>query len=138
MSEMKIDIRKAGAVIIEDRKLLVSRSFGKDIFIAPGGKLETGETGIDACIRELSEEHGILVRPEDLEFVDTFYAPAAGNETSMLAMEIYRVNKYEGVIEPKSEVEEIRWITSEDIDLKIGSIILHDVIPVLKKDNLID
>ena len=42
------DINKAGAVIIRDRRLLVSRSKGNDIYGASGGKLEEGEDDLAA------------------------------------------------------------------------------------------
>jgi len=50
------DIHKAAGIIIKGRRLLVERSKGKDVFVAPGGKLELGETAIRAVIRELKEE----------------------------------------------------------------------------------
>ena len=50
-----VDIHKSGGVLIKDRRLLVTRSKGKDIFIAPGGKLEEGETAVQAIVREMME-----------------------------------------------------------------------------------
>lgn len=34
--------------------------------VAPGGKLEAGESPADACVREVAEESGLEVRPEHL------------------------------------------------------------------------
>jgi len=51
-----IDIHKAGGVIIQNRKFLVTRSVNKTFFIAPGGKLEGNENSIQALAREMMEE----------------------------------------------------------------------------------
>ncbi len=53
-------IHKAGGVIIHNRQLLLTRSAGKDFFVAPGGKLENNETSKQALVRELAEELKII------------------------------------------------------------------------------
>lgn len=133
-----VDIRKAGGVIIRDRKFLVTRSAGKDFFIAPGGKLEEDETPQQALKRELTEEIQIDIDLNTLENLGTFYAEAAGKEGVMLEMFVFIVNDYKGEPTPSSEVEEIRWINTQTAGIQIGSIFEHDVMPLLKKMNLID
>ncbi|MES2631196.1 MAG: NUDIX domain-containing protein [Patescibacteria group bacterium] len=133
-----IDIQKAGGVIIRDRKFLVTRSAGKDFFIAPGGKLENNETPQEALKRELSEEIQIDININTLEDVGTFYADAAGKDGIKLEMYVFKVNDYEGEPTPSSEVEEIRWISTLTQDIQLGSIFEHDVMPLLKESNLID
>lgn len=133
-----IDIRKAGGVIIRDRKLLVTRTTGKDFFITPGGKLKNDETPQLALQRELDEELQIAINAESLELLGTFYAEAAGHDGVMLEMAVYIVGDYTGELTPSSEVEEIRWVDSSTDDIEIGSIFKHDVMPLLKSRNLID
>lgn len=134
----RIDIRKAGGVIIRDRKLLVTRTAGKDFFITPGGKLKNDETPQEALKRELDEELQIAINTETLELLGTFYAEAAGHDGVMLEMTAYIVGDYTGALEPWSEVEEIRWVDTSTNDIEIGSIFKHDVMPLLKSRNLID
>lgn len=137
--EKQIDIHKAGGILLKDRKLLVEKSFNKDLFLAPGGKLEKDETSEQALVRELEEEFNILVSEADLEFFGTFYAQSATNENLYLRMDIFIVMKWSGEPKASSEVEEIKWIDSKDLaDIKVGSIFEHDVIPRLKAANLID
>ena len=134
------DIYKAAGIIIRDRKLLVERSKGKDVFVAPGGKLEPGETPKQAAVRELYEEFQIIINEDDLETFGTFYAEAAGshNAGKALRMDVFMVKKFKDIT-PDNEVEEIRWVTSRSaLDLPIGSIFMHEVIPRLKTQGLID
>lgn len=44
----------------------------------PGGGIETGETPLEACVREVSEEVGITVNPEDALFMGTYQRETPG------------------------------------------------------------
>jgi len=132
-------IYKASGIIIVDHKVLVERSKGKDYFIHPGGKIEPGETSKQALVRELREEFQITVKEEDLSQFTKSSAPAANSPEIDVHMEVFIVNKWSGEIQPDSEVEEIRWLTSEiPNDIQIGSIMEHETIPKLKAENFID
>lgn len=134
-----VNIHKAAGVLIQDRRFLVSRSKGKGFFISPGGKLEQGEASEDALIRELREELGIEVVLQNLEKFGTFYAPAAEQAEKYLQIDVFLVRNWTGTIQPISEVEEILWIDSHvPSGIKLGSIFEHDVLPRLKKEDLID
>lgn len=134
------DIHKAAGIMIKDRRLLVERSKGKDVFVAPGGKLEAGETSTQAVIRELKEEFQLDITENNLEEFGTFYAEAAGshNTGKRLRMDVFIVENV-GEIVPDSEVEEIRWISSKiPADIEVGSIFAHEVLPRLKEQGLVD
>ena len=134
----KIDIHKAGGILIKDRKFLVERSKEKQFFIAPGGSIEKGETSKQALIRELMEEFKIIVAENDLEEFGIFYASAAGQEDKYLQMDVFLVHSWEGEPTPDNEVEEFLWIDSNlSLDIKIGSIFEHEVLPRLKERDLI-
>lgn len=134
-----VDIHKAGGIIVKDRKLLLERSKGKELFINPGGKVEAGETVTQALVRELMEEFRITVAEADLEPFGTFYAPAAGQEHKWLQMDLFMVKRWEGEPTPDNEVEEILWVSSEfPPGVRTGSIFEHEVVPRLKALNLID
>ena len=137
--DRKIDIHKAAGVLIKDKKLLITRTRGKDFFIAPGGKLEPGETVKESLKRELQEELTIDVDTSTLEDLGTFYALAAGHDDKYLQMDVFIVTHWEGEIVPAAEVEEVLWINSTVPDtIKLGSIFHHDVLPMLKEKGLID
>ena len=133
-----IDIHKAGGVLIKDRQLLVTRAKGKDIFVAPGGKLEPGETAIEAIVREMMEEVQVKVNPDTLTVLGTFQALAAGNESKTVEMEVLMIQDWTGEPTPSSEIEAIMWINSTTTGVPLGSIFEHDVLPLLKQKGLID
>jgi mutator protein MutT len=131
-----IDIYKAAGVLLKDRRFLITRSRGKDFFIAPGGKLEPGESVADALKRELKEE--LQIEVESAKELGTFYALAAGHDDKYLQMDVLIVEKWSGEISPAAEVEEVMWVNSELPVIKLGSIFQHDVLPKLKSLDLID
>lgn len=134
------DIHKAAGILLRDKKLLVERSKGKKFFISPGGSVEIGETPRQTLIRELKEEFQIKITEDDLEEFGVFYAQAVDQvSTKIIKMEVFMVKNWVGEINPDSEVEEIAWIDSHIPEgMKVGSIFEHQVIPRLKKANLID
>ena len=133
------DIYKASGIIIQDRKVLVGRSAGKEFFVHPGGKLEPGETAMQAVIRELREEFQIEVQEQDLELFGKYSAPAANSPEVDVYMDVFMVKQWRGEITPDNEIDEMLWLTSDlPKDIKVGSIMEHETIPKLKAENLID
>lgn len=132
-------IYKAAGIIIKDRKLLFTRAEGMDFFIDPGGKIEAGETAKQALVRELQEELGITVDEADLEPFGEYVAEAANNKGKTVHMQAFIVKKYTGTITASSEIEELRWLTSDiPADIQVGSIFGGKVLPKLKEQGLVD
>ncbi len=60
--------------LLKDDKVLLAmkkRGFGAGKWNGVGGKIEEGETSVAAAAREVKEEIGIIVAPEDLQEVGT-------------------------------------------------------------------
>lgn len=132
------DIYKAAGIIIEDKKLLFTRAKDMEFFIDPGGKIEEGETAKQALVRELKEELSIDVDEADLEPFGEFVAEAANHKGRTVHMQAFIVKKYSGAIKATSEVEELRWLTSNvPSDIKVGSIFGGKVLPALKLKGLV-
>lgn len=145
IGEREPDIRKAAVAYAVRRQLLVSRSKGKDDFVAPGGKLEidpeTGqlETTLQAAIREFWEEQGVKISEDDLELLSEHDDQAAGQEDKIVRITTYLYRGPELELQPRAEIAENGWVTSANTnDENLGSIFAHHVIPELVERDLID
>lgn len=105
------DIRKAAAIIIQNKRLLVVKPKRGDIFLSPGGKYEGNESPLECLSRELREELGIEVISE--EYYRT-YQERAVSTGKKLSLETYFV-KYEGAPVPSSEIETLYWASPQEI-----------------------
>jgi 8-oxo-dGTP diphosphatase len=107
-------IRIAVAIITDaEGRMLVVRKRGTDAFMQPGGKIETDESAIDALIRELREELGIMVDADACIGLGVISAPAAFEPGLTVEAEAFRVV---GVAEIAlgAEIVEHRWIDADN------------------------
>lgn len=105
-------IHVAAAIIRKDDMILAAqRGYGefKDGWEFPGGKLEPGESGEEACVREIREElHVDIHNLEHLCTVEHDYS------TFHLSMECFTCAIQSGTIND-SEHENLRWLTRENL-----------------------
>ena len=108
-------IHKAGALIIKDKKILLTKSHGKSIYITPGGKYEKGENTEECLRRELKEELQVTVK--SFNHYKNYHFEKDAYREMPLDIELYFVEIEE---EPKvsSEIESMEWLTKEDIENK--------------------
>lgn len=138
MSSNKL-VHRSGAVIIQNKKVLVERSKGKNFFIPPGGRLEMGETPKQSLMRELKEELQIEVNESDLIEFGSYFKKAGGQEDYDVQMDLFIIKNWNGEIKLDSEVEEVLWIDSNiPQNISIGSIFEKEVMPKLKEQGLIE
>lgn len=100
-------ISVAAAIICKEDKILAAqRGYGefKDGWEFPGGKLEPGETGAQACVREIREE--LRVDICDLSHLCTI---EHDYETFHLSMECFTCSIADGTIND-TEHENLRWL----------------------------
>ena len=132
-------MHKAAGIIIKNKSLLMLRTKGKNMFFAPGGKLDPNETSQEALIRELKEEIKIEIDSKDVSFFNDYIAPAAGNEKVQLKMSVFMIHDYSGEISPSSEIDEIAWVNSTNIgEYELSSIFKESVFPALKELGEVD
>ncbi len=55
----------ARAIVVSNGKILLTYETNTDVYMSPGGGVETGETLEECCIRELKEEAGVTVKPTE-------------------------------------------------------------------------
>lgn len=110
-------IRRRGQVLLCHRR--ADRSHYPDVWDLPGGRVEPGETLVEAVVRELEEELGISARLP----AETAWLTLTNDE---LRLHIYLVDEWWG--EPSNravdEHDEIKWISVDEVaefDLAHGS-----------------
>lgn len=105
-------VNVAAAIICRDGKILAAqRGYGefKDGWEFPGGKLEPGETGEQACAREILEE--LRVRIGNVSHLCTV---EHDYDTFHLSMECFTCSIAEGVIN-NTEHENLRWLDADHL-----------------------
>lgn len=101
-------------VVCEDEVLLIRNSYGPLGWTFPGGGVHAGESFVLAAARELGEEVGIEVRPEDLEFIGTFLLTKEYKKDTVHVFSLLVVDKPEVVVDNR-EVVEARWFKVADL-----------------------
>jgi len=105
-------IDKLAWIYIKDKKVLATRSYGKDAWYIPGGKREPGETDEQALIREVKEELSVDLVPETIKYLDTFKAQAHGKPEGVFVQMTCYEAEYKGELKPAAEVEKMQWLDS--------------------------
>ncbi|MGW0182642.1 NUDIX hydrolase [Nocardia sp. NPDC003345] len=102
-------IRTAALAHIRDRRLIQTRSAGKTVFYMAGGKIDPGESALQALHREVREELGVDV--DGVTELGVFRAEAYGHAAgTQLHMTCFLADISEEP-RPASEIAEFRYFT---------------------------
>lgn len=103
-------------ICLRDKRVLCTRTGGKDVFYMPGGKRESGESDWEALRREIQEELNVDLKPATVTEIMTVTDIAHGYPSpTKVRMKCFRAD-YGGAIAPSSEIEEIAWFSFADRD----------------------
>ena len=112
--------------------LTVGKS-GTAKFMFPGGKLEPGESAIDAAVREVGEELDIRVAAADLQLLGTFTTDAANEPGHTVTATVYE-HGYVPVADPAAEIAEMRWADlSSEAPQDLAPLLVEAVFPALRQ-----
>jgi ADP-ribose pyrophosphatase YjhB (NUDIX family) len=110
----------AGAVVHDarGRLLLVRRGTdpGRGLWSVPGGRVEPGETGRDAVVREVREETGLVVAPTDV--AGTVERPAPDGSVYVIEdfVAVLAPDCYPATARAGDDADDVGWFTSEDLE----------------------
>lgn len=105
----------AGIVTDADGRTLVVRKRGTQVFMQAGGKIEGGESALDALTRELREEIGLELDPDTTEYLGSYRAEAANEPDTVIRAEVFAL-VCSGPLEAAGEIEELLWLETLDTD----------------------
>lgn len=108
-------IKKAGALIFHQKRLLIVKPYKSDFFINPGGKYEENETAELCLRRELQEELNLEMR--SFSFFKTYEISRAANTNVPLTLELYHVTA-DGTPKPSAEIEIFHWLSKKEFEQK--------------------
>ena len=109
-------IDKVAFLYLRDGKILSTRSKGKDKYYIPGGKREGNETDIETLVREVKEELSVDIIESSARFYGVFEAQAHGKAEGILVKMTCYTADFTGELKADSEIAEIVWLTTDDIE----------------------
>lgn len=133
-------LKVVGTIIIENRKLLLNQPRKRAIYQLIAGKIEQGETPLQAIYREASEEIMTdTLNPNAFEFLMEFEETASSDPN--LKIHYYLFNYKDKLLcEPQisDEIANFLWYDTSIKDIELSPTLKNVVIPYLIKNGLID
>lgn len=129
--QRKTVLRVAAAIITDatGRTLLV-RKRGTTAFMQAGGKIEPGESALQALTRELREEVGLDVDLDTTEYLGSFVANAANEPDTVIRAEVFAM-AIDRIVVPSDEIEQVIWIeTDEPFGIELAPLTRDTVLPL--------
>lgn len=90
-------------------RILVVRKRGTRMFMLPGGKLDAGETPLQALRRELHEELELQMEDSQLQSLGHFQSRAANEPDHWVEANVF-VGRLAGEVQVQAEIEALDWL----------------------------
>lgn len=99
----------SGLLVIRNHKLLLAYSNNKKAWYLPGGKVDAGETSIQALQREVLEELNVTLDPASIHFYCHITAPAFGEQNNIIMEQDCYLYDLDQDITPGHEIGGVRF-----------------------------
>lgn len=129
-----------GTMFFKDGKLLIDKPRKRPTYQMIGGRVEEGETPIEAAIRECHEELGeeAIFDSSLIELVMEFDEIATSDGKTPIHFYVFKYNGYlEGKINTSEEIENFKWYDSNDGKEILSNTLKNEVVPYCLKRGLI-
>lgn len=120
----------AAVALVRDGCVLTVRKRGTERFMLVGGKLEPGESPLDAALRETYEEVGLRI--ETATLLGDFHSEAANEPDHTLHSTVFTIESDEEPV-ASAEIEEVRWTPMAGHPDDLAPMLEHHVLPAIRK-----
>lgn len=130
-----------GTMFFREHKLLIDKPRKRNTYQMIGGKVEEGETPLEAAIRECHEELGnkSIFNENLFELVMEFDEIATSDGKTPIHFYVFKYNgDLQGELTTSEEIETFKWYNSKEDSLILSNTLKNEVVPYCLKNNLID
>ncbi len=130
-----------GTMFFREHKLLIDKPRKRNTYQMIGGKVEEGETPLEAAIRECHEELGnkAIFNEKLFELVMEFDEIATSDGKTPIHFYVFTYNgDLQGELTTSEEIESFQWYNSKASSIVLSNTLKNEVIPYCLKNNLID
>ncbi|WP_240374441.1 NUDIX hydrolase [Bacillus piscicola] len=107
--------RVTNCVLKHKEKLLLLQKPSRNWWVAPGGKMEPGESVRDAVIREFREETGLVIKNPAIRGIFTFLIMDGEKTISEWMMFTFQASEWEGTLLDESPEGNLMWHSAESV-----------------------
>lgn len=129
-----------GTMFFKDEKLLIDKPRKRPTYQMIGGRVEEGETPLEAAIRECHEELGdeAIFDSSLIELVMEFDEIATSDGKTPIHFYVFKYNGYlEGKLNTSEEIENFKWYDSNEGEEILSNTLKNEVVPYCLKKRLI-
>ncbi|MEC4114795.1 NUDIX domain-containing protein [Myroides pelagicus] len=110
-----LNLHTAGLVVVDSGRLLLAYSNNKKAWYLPGGKIDTTENSREALIREIEEELGLIIAPDELTYLCPITAPAYGEKLNiMMRQDCYTYPLKGQVVQANNEIGAVKYFSYQE------------------------
>jgi DNA polymerase-3 subunit epsilon len=120
----------AGIVTDPAGRTLLVRKRGSSVFMQAGGKIEVGESALEALSRELREEIGLEIDLDSTEYLGSFRAVAANEPDTVIRAEVFALAIGFETYRAGAEIEELLWLESVDAGVELAPLTRDTILPL--------
>lgn len=129
-----------GTMFFENNKILIDKPRKRNTFQMIGGKVEAGETPLQAAVREAREELGTnaIFEESKFELVMDFDEIATSDPNLKIHFFVFKYNgKLQGELTLSEEIEKFLWYDSSYGYEILSNTLKNEVVPYCLKNKLI-
>lgn len=116
-------------------EVLAVRKRGTGTYMQVGGKLEEGETALEAAVREVAEEIDVQLELRDLEPLGEFEAIAANEPDTLVRSSVFVCRReLPDPVAVRAELADHRWVRVDDPGAgpRLAPLMLEHILPALR------